>query len=48
MSDVTPTPDDKPIEIAPGWVEKDGDVEKESIEEVLPQAEPTDGAAPLP
>ena len=40
--------DDKTIPLGDGWVEKDGDVIQENVEEVLPQAEPTEGEAPLP
>lgn len=44
----TPTPDDKPTDLGDGWIEKDGDVIEEDLDEVLPKAEPTDGQAPLP
>lgn len=40
--------DDDAVDLGDGWVEKDGDVEREEIEEILPQAEPTEGQAPLP
>ena len=50
MTDTSATPenDDKPIKLGDGWIEKDGNVIKEDLEEVLPQAEPTEGTAPLP
>lgn len=33
---------------SPQWVEKDGDVVNENLEEVLPHSEPADGPAPSP
>ncbi|MDH6179997.1 hypothetical protein M2152_000179 [Microbacteriaceae bacterium SG_E_30_P1] len=48
MSDSTSIPEEKPTDLGDGWVEKDGDVVPDEAEEILPQAEPTEGQAPLP
>ncbi|MDO7883707.1 hypothetical protein [Antiquaquibacter soli] len=52
MTNTTPTPDspddDAPTALGDGWVEKDGDVLPEEIDEVLPEAQPTEGQQPLP
>lgn len=45
---VTADTDDETIDLGHGWVEKDGKVVLASVEEILPQAVPTDGPAPLP
>ncbi len=36
------------VELADGWVEKDGAVDSDELEDVLPQAQPVEGQAPLP
>ncbi|MET0975489.1 MAG: hypothetical protein ABWX82_07455 [Leifsonia sp.] len=49
MMNAKPDPEhDTTTDLSSDWVEKDGDVVNEKLEEVLPQSEPTDGAAPLP
>lgn len=48
MSDSNRQDEGKSTELGDGWIEKDGDVIKEELEETLPEARPTDGQAPLP
>lgn len=38
----------KPIDLGDGWIAKDGDVIEKDVDDVLPEARPAEGPAPLP